>query len=85
MNKKGQMLVLNIMMAFIAITSAIIFIEPLKDVIDVGRTELSCIASFSTLNTGDAMTCIFLDIILPIFVLCVMGVGIAYLYNKNVP
>jgi hypothetical protein len=83
MNKKGQMMVLNIMVAFTCIVTAIIFIEPLKEVIGLGNTALNC-ANYALLTTGQAMTCIVLDIILPVFFLTCVGVGIAYLGAKQI-
>jgi hypothetical protein len=81
-NKKGQMIVVNIMIAMACIITAIIFIEPLKDVIDIGRTDLDC-ANYASLTTGEAMTCIGLDFLLPMFILLCFGVGLAYLGAKR--
>lgn len=83
-NKKGQLIVLNMMIAMTIIITAIIFIDPLKEVIGIGQTDLDC-SNAETLSTGDRMTCIWLDYLLPGFILACLGVGIAYLGARNVP
>jgi ABC-type spermidine/putrescine transport system permease subunit I len=83
MNKKGQMIVLNIMIGMIAIIAAIVMIEPLKDVIDIGRTDLDC-SNYSTLTTGESMTCIIMDFVMPAFIGTAIAIGIAYLGAKTI-
>jgi hypothetical protein len=82
-NRKGQMIVLNIMVAMACIITAIIFIQPLKSVIDIGRSDLDC-SHYSLLTTGESMTCIAIDFLLPMFVIVCFGVGIAYLGAKQI-
>jgi len=81
-NRKGQLIVLNIMIAMIALIAVVIMIEPLKEVITIGRNDLTC-SNYSVLSTGEAMTCIGLDFLLPAFVLTGFGIGIAYLGAKQ--
>lgn len=83
MNKKGQMIVVLIMIAMACIITAVIFIQPLKEVLGQARTDLNC-ANHSALSTGESMTCIGIDFMLPMFVLTCMGVGLAYLGAKQI-
>ena len=82
-NRKGQLIVVNIMICVIVIITAIIFIEPLKQVLGIGITSLDC--TNPSISTGVSMTCIGLDFLLPAFILICFGVGLAYIYNKNTP
>ncbi|HPE15048.1 MAG TPA: hypothetical protein PLT65_04360 [Bacilli bacterium] len=84
MNNKGQLIVLNMMIAMTVIITAIIFIDPLKEVIGIGQTELDC-SNYAGLSTGNRMTCIWLDYLLPGFILACLGVGIAYLGARTIP
>jgi len=83
-NRRGQLIVLNMMIAMTIIITAIIFIDPLKEVIGIGQTDLDC-SNSESLSTGDRMTCIWLDYLLPGFILACLGVALAYLGAKNVP
>lgn len=78
MDKKGQTIVVMIMIAMACIITAVIFIQPLKEVLGQARTDLDC-ANYANLTTGESMTCIGVDFMLPMFVLTCMGVGLAYL------
>lgn len=78
MDKRASMVLVNIMIAVTVIITAIIFIDPLKDINDIGRTDLNC-SSASGLTTGERMTCIVIDVNMPLFVGIVIGVGLAYI------
>lgn len=82
-NKKGQMIVVNIMIAFTCLIAAIVFIEPLKEVIGIGRTDLNC-ANYAALTTGESMTCIIMDWMLPCFFGFCVGVGLAYIGARTI-
>lgn len=82
MNRRGQMVLVNIMLAMLVFITAIIMIDPIKDFTSLGRTNLNC-SNSASLPTGERMTCIILDTELPLFIGIVMGIGLAYLGAKK--
>lgn len=83
MNKKGQYIFAGIMIAIMVFITAIVLIEPLKDVINTGRDadHLNCGNESNTVGTK--ATCILVDMWLFYFTgVCIAG-GIAFISAKK--
>lgn len=83
MNKKGQAVMVGIMIAIMVFIVAVVFIEPLQDVIVLGRdaTHLDC--TNTSISTGQKGTCILVDLYLPYFFgACIFG-GVAYILMRK--
>lgn len=84
MNKKAQAALVNMMVAIVVIIFAFQFINPLKtEVIDArNATNLDC--TNTTITTGQKLSCIAVDLYLPLFIiLCLAGAG-GYLVGKRI-
>ena len=81
MNRKGQLVMVGIMMAVILIITAIVFIEPIKEQVTTARTSINC--SSDTLSTSDDMLCIVTDTILFAFVGICFSVAIGFIGAKK--
>ncbi len=83
MNKKGQVILVRLMIYVTAVIFAIMTIpflkENLEDVTSV--SNLNCGAA--GLTTGIAMTCLLVDLILPIFIGVVIGVAGVLILKKE--
>jgi hypothetical protein len=78
MNRRGQTLVpVGIMVAFMIFIATVVMIEPMKDILGTGRTDLDC--ANSSISTGTAMTCIVVDAILPSFIGICFAIGLAFI------
>ena len=80
-NRRGQVLVLGMMIAVFVFIFAIITAPVIKDMINYGRAEMDC--SNTSITTGQKMTCIAIDLILPYFIGAVIFGAVAYLFIKN--
>lgn len=59
-NKRGSMILVNIMIAALIFISVTVLIEPIFDQADTARTNLQC--SLDNISTGTQMTCIVADV-----------------------
>ena len=68
MNKKGQVIILGIMIMIVCLILGVIFTQPIKDQIDIvrGADQLDC--GNTSISTGTRLTCIVFDIYLPYFI-----------------
>lgn len=78
-SKKGQVMVLGIMLAVMAFLCALIFIPALKQGIDTARDANHLDCSNGSISIGDSGTCIAVDFFLPFFIGAVLLVGISYI------
>ena len=83
MNKKGQVLILGLMIAIFYFFFAVIAIPVIKEGITIARdaTHLNC--SSAVLTTGNQMTCLIVDLYLPYFIGIVIAVGISFMLVKG--
>ena len=67
MNTGGQVMLVGLMIGIIAFMAAMVFIDPIKDVITEARgaSQLNCAGDISD---GAKMTCLMVDLILPAFI-----------------
>lgn len=80
-SKKGQILLLGMMIAVFVFIFAILAAPVLKDMINYGRGEMDC--GNTSITTGQKVTCIAIDLILPYFIGSVIFGAVAYLFIKN--
>jgi hypothetical protein len=82
MNKKAQVVFIGLMLGIIGFMAAMVFIDPMTDVITEARDtdQLNC--SSTTISDGRKATCLLVDLILPAFIgVCVALAG-AYITAK---
>jgi hypothetical protein len=84
MNKKAQMALVNMMVAIVVIIFAFQFINPIKDEVITGRDADHLNCTSADISTGQKMSCIAVDLYLPLFIiLCLAGAG-GYLIGKKI-
>ena len=68
MNRGGQVMLVGLMIGIIAFMAAMVFIDPIKDVVTESRgtTQLDC--SNTSITDGNKMTCLIVDLMLPAFI-----------------
>ena len=74
-NKKGQAAILGIMVGIFVFMLAMVFINPLKDVISDARDSDQLDCTNSSISDGNKMTCLIVDLILPYFIAAVLAVA----------
>jgi len=81
-NKIGQqMMLLGIVFMVAAFIAAILMIDPMKDLLSIGRTSLDC--SNTSITTGEKLSCLIVDATLPYFVITALVAGAAYIFYKT--
>lgn len=78
-SKKGQVMILGIMLAVMAFLCALIFIPALKQGIDTARDPSHLDCTNSSISIGTSGTCIAVDFFLPFFIGAVLLAGISYI------
>ena len=83
-NTKGQVLFVGLMIGIATFMLAMIFINPLADVITESRgvDQLDC--GNSSISDGKKATCLMVDLMLPMFIATVIGLGGAFITAKFV-
>jgi len=83
-NKKGQMIILKIMLAIIILIMAMTFIAPLKESIGLSRnTSSSLNCSAPDLSSVTNATCIVLDFAMFYFLGIAISIGMAFIAGKK--
>ena len=83
-NKKGQVIILKIMLAIIILIFAIAFTRPLKDTIGTSMNTSSALNCTGTnLTTTSTATCVVLDFSLFYFIGILISVGMAFLAGRK--
>ena len=82
LNNKGQAVIVSLMVGIFVFMMAMVFIDPLKDVITEVRspTQLDC--SNSSISDGNKMTCLEVDLILPYFIGVILALAGYYITSK---
>ena len=84
MNKKGQQIILSIMLSIIVLILVIAFSAPLKESITISRNTTHLNASnFSGMSTANQATLIVLDMSLFYFIGTLIAVSIAFVTGKK--
>jgi len=75
MNKGAQVALISLMVGIMVFMLAMVFIDPLSDVIDETRnnTQLDC--SNSSISDGKKATCLIVDLILPYFIAIIIAIA----------
>ena len=79
LNKKGQTAVLGIMIGVFVFMLAMVFINPLSDVITESRAADQLDCSNASISDGIKLTCLMVDLILPYFIGVIIAVAGGYL------
>ena len=81
-NKRGQVVLVSLMIGIIVFMMAMIFINPITDVITEVRAadQLNC--SSATITDGSKMTCLIVDLILPYFIVTILGLAATIITAK---
>jgi len=82
MNNKGQIAILGLMVLLFVVVIAIALADPLGEIIAGSRdaTQLDC--ANASISTGQRITCLAVDLTLPLFIVAVIAIGIMYMGNK---
>lgn len=83
-SKRGQVFLVGLMLGIVGFMAAMIFINPLTDVINEARggDQLDC--SNSSISDSQKGTCLIVDITLPAFIGVVVGLSGTYVMSKIV-
>ena len=83
MNNRAQLayLLISVVSGIIMFMAGMYLMNPLIDSVIDARTALAC-ASASTITDGTKLLCLFVDSIVPYFILLVFSVAISLLVNK---
>ena len=75
MNKGAQVALISLMVGIMVFMLAMVFIDPLSDVIEETRnnTQLDC--SNSSISDGKKATCLIVDLILPYFIAIIIAIA----------
>jgi len=84
MNKRGQLVVVNIMIGLALIIVGVVVIDPLKEVLTIASNSDNLDCSNASIGTGNRMTCIVVDFVLPYFIGMIMAVAGAFVFAKGV-
>ena len=78
MRKKGQAAIVGLMIGVMIFMLAMIFVQPIGDVINEvrGVTQLDC--DNSSISDGHKGTCLIMDLTMPYFIAVVLAVGGGY-------
>lgn len=79
MNRRGQLVLVNLMIAFILVVAVVIMIEPLKDQVSFARNSDNLDCGNSSISTEEQMTCIGTGFTLPAFVLMALAVAFSFI------
>jgi len=82
MNNRGQVFAVGLMLGIIAFMAAMIFINPMTEVIVEARDtdQLNC--SSTTISDGRKATCLLVDLTLPAFIGVCCALAGAYITAK---
>ncbi len=80
MNKKGQaMLIFGIMIFVFVFILAVVMTSPLKDFTDTARDSAHLDCDNSSIATGIQLTCVVIDLTLPLFIVTLLTAGTGFL------
>ena len=82
LNKKGQTAMLGLMIGVFVFMLAMVFIDPLSDVISESRAAGQLDCANVSISDGMKLTCLMVDLILPYFIGVVIAIAGGYLGAK---
>ena len=82
-NKKGaiEQLGLMIITAFMLFMTGMLFVAPIMDSVAPARAGLNC-TSPATISDGTKMTCLFVDGIVPYFIILILSIAGGAIISK---
>lgn len=80
--KGGQVALVSLMIGIFVFMLAMVFINPLKDVIIESRASDQLDCDNSSISDGSKMTCLIVDLIMPYFIGIVLAVAGAWVSAK---
>ena len=83
-NNKGQVFFVGLMIGICAFMMAMIFIDPMTDVITESRASGQLDCSNASITDGQKSTCLIVDLMLPLFIGTCVGLAGAYITAKYV-
>lgn len=78
-NNKGQVLVVGLMIWVMVFITAIILIEPMKELITDARSPTSMDCGNTSITFGTKATCLIVDLWLPYFIGVVLASGASFM------
>lgn len=82
-DKHSQTFLVGVMISVMLFIVAVIFIQPIKEVVEDARGPDLLDCTNSSISTGTRMTCILVDIYLFYFVGMVISLGLSYLLFRR--
>ena len=82
MNKKGQTMIVGLMVGVMIFMLAMVFINPIKSVIKEARNETQLDCNNASITDGEKSTCLIVDLILPYFIGLVCAVAGGWIFAK---
>ena len=73
--KQGQAALVGLMIGIFVFMLAMVFIDPIKDIITEARGTAQLDCSNSTISDGNKMTCLVVDLLLPYFIAVVIAIA----------
>lgn len=77
--RKGQLVLVGMMIAFLIFLFVVVLIEPTKEGIDIARDADHLDCGNASIGTGNSMACIVVDAYLPAWVGFGLAVAIGYI------
>lgn len=84
MNKKGQAALVGLAIGIFIFMLAMVFIDPMRDVITETRSADQLDCDNSSISDGTKSTCLIVDIILPYFIISVLALAGAWISARIV-
>ena len=81
-NKKGQAALVGVMIGIFVFMLAMVFINPIKAVIDTTRATDQLDCNNASISDGNKMTCLIVDLIMPYFIAVVIAIAGAWIGAK---
>ena len=79
-NTRGQAMLVGLMMFVITFVAATMVMPVLFDVVDISRTDLGC--EYDNLTTGNAATCVFINLTPAFFLAVVIASGASFITSR---
>ena len=84
MNNRGQAAIVGLMIGVMVFMLAMIFVNPLSDVITETRNSSQLDCSNTSISDGHKGACLITDLILPYFLIAVLAVGAGWISSRVV-
>lgn len=79
-NIRGQAMILGVMIFVMTFIASVMLMPVLFDIVDLSRSDLGC--EYDNLTTGNAATCVWVDIVPAFFLAVVMASGASFITSK---